>query len=189
MSYVLRSVGVLAALALVGCTQMLDGKKLEETISAKLKGDKYPVSSVSCPADQPVKKDATFTCKVKFEGDLTVDVNIKQAGEGNVEWEAKGILLVSDFAKSVDKTVKGGSPTAEVTCPTDKPVIVVKKDATLKCSVKIDGVAADYLVTFKDDKGEWSGKAAGGDAPAAAPEKPAAAPTAAASAEPAAEHE
>src|SRR5689334_17213003 len=80
---------VLAAMALsltTGCNPSLDGKKLEEAISKKLKDDKYPVASVTCPAAEPIKKDATLVCEAKFEGDTSVSVDVKQTGEGNVEW-------------------------------------------------------------------------------------------------------
>ncbi len=177
-----RSVCGLAVMFL-GCNPVLDGKKLEEAISSKLKADKYPLTSVSCPADQPMQKDATLVCTAKFEGDVTVSVDVKQTGEGNVEWDAKGILLVADFVKVVDKKTKEADPKAEVTCPGNKPVIVVKKDVTLACSVKSEGGTQQYQITFKDDKGDWDAKVVGGAAAPAA-EKQATAPEGAPSAAP-----
>lgn len=175
------------AVMFIGCNPMLDGKKLEESISTKLKADKYPLTSVSCPADQPIAKDATLVCTAKFEGDVAVSVDVKQTGEGNVEWDAKGILLVADFVKVVDKKTKEADPKAEVTCPDNKPVIVVKKDVTLGCSVKTESGTQQYRIVFKDDKGDWDANVVGGTA--AAPEKQASAPEAAPSAAPAADTE
>ena len=154
----------LCALAMsffAGCNPTLDQKALEGAISAKLKDGKYPLTSVSCPAAQPIKKDDTFACTAKFEGDTTATIDVKQDGTGNVEWDAKGILLVADFAKMVDKKTKESDPKAEVSCP--GTVIVVKKDVTLKCSVKSEGGSQDYVVTFTDDKGAWDAKSAGGE--------------------------
>lgn len=67
------------------------------------------------------------------------------------------IFLVADFTKIVDKKTKEGDPSAEVSC-SGKPVIVVKKDVTLKCAVKTAAGSSDYLVTFSDDKGAWDAK-------------------------------
>jgi len=156
---------VVAAVAFslsTGCNPTLDSKKLEEVISKKLKDDKYPVASVTCPAGQPIKKDASLVCEAKFEGDTSVSVDVKQTGEGNVEWDAKGILLVAEFAKVVDKKTKEADPSAEVSC-SGKPVIVVKKDVTLKCALKSAAGSEDYVITFTDDKGAWDAKAVGGD--------------------------
>jgi hypothetical protein len=147
---------------IVGCNPALDGKKLEEAISKKLKDDKYPVASVTCPASQPIQKDATLVCEAKFDGDTSVSIDVKQTGEGNVEWDAKGVLLVADFAKIVDKKTKESDPSAEVSC-SGKPVIVVKKDVTLKCAVKTAAGSSDYVITFSDDKGAWDAKSVGDD--------------------------
>ncbi len=161
----MRNSLVLAAVALslsTGCNPTLDSKKLEEAISKKLKDDKYPLASVSCPAGQPIKKDATLVCEAKFEGDTSVSVDVKQTGEGNVEWDAKGILLVAEFTKVVDKKTKESDPSAEVSC-SGKPVIVVKKDVMLKCAVKTAAGSSDYVITFSDDKGAWDAKSVGDD--------------------------
>lgn len=172
----------LALTLLAGCNQSLDQKQLEKAISDKLKADKYPITSVTCPAAQPVKKDDKFTCTAKFEGDTTVPIEVKQTGEGNVEWEAKGILLVADFTQIVDKKTKEGDPKAVITCPSKTPVIVVKKDLTLNCSLKNESGTSDFVVTFKDDKGDWEHKfkdaAPAGTAAPAATGEPTAAPAA-----------
>jgi hypothetical protein len=145
------------AVSVVACSPKLDAKKLEDRISTSLKGDGLPVTRVTCPPAEPVQKGATFQCEVGFEDDTTAALDVLQNGDGNVEWKKNRILLLSDFVKTVEKKTREKDATAAITCP-GKPVVIVKKDLALTCSLKAATGSADYVITFTDDDGAWTAK-------------------------------
>ena len=72
------ALGVAGVLA-VGCGEtVIDPSKTEGLIQSYLvKSLHHRVSSVSCPSDQKVEPDATFTCEVDFANGKTATATVK----------------------------------------------------------------------------------------------------------------
>jgi Domain of unknown function (DUF4333) len=87
---ILRSVViVMAALALTGCTQVLDEEELEAEISSGIEEQTEATGvTVNCPSDVPLEEGNTFTCSAtSADGDVG-EVQVTQTdAEGNVRWE------------------------------------------------------------------------------------------------------
>ena len=80
----LNRVGAAAALALVavviaGCGEtVIDSGKTQEAIKSNLEKSLHrKVSSVSCPSEQKVEPNATFTCAVSFSGGKQATATLK----------------------------------------------------------------------------------------------------------------
>ncbi len=79
----------IAALALAGCSQVLDEEKLEAEISGGIEEQTEATGvSVDCPSDVPLEEGDTFTCSAtSADGDVG-EVQVTQTdAEGNVRWE------------------------------------------------------------------------------------------------------
>ena len=61
---------------------MLDPSAVASTIERQAENNDIDVSGVSCPANQEVKADATFTCS-SDDGDITVTIT---SDDGDWEW-------------------------------------------------------------------------------------------------------
>lgn len=80
---------MIAALALAGCTQVLDDQELESEISSGIEEQTGVTGvSVDCPSDVPLEQGNTFNCSATSdEGDVG-QVQVTQTDdEGNVRWE------------------------------------------------------------------------------------------------------
>lgn len=66
--------------------KVFDNNAVQEGVSTVLKNDyKLKVSSVTCPADQPVKASTTFTCKATVDGqEKSVTITVK-SDDGHYE--------------------------------------------------------------------------------------------------------
>jgi outer membrane PBP1 activator LpoA protein len=80
---------VIAALALAGCTQVLDDQELESEISSGIEEQTEATGvSVSCPSDVPLEQGNTFTCSATSDQGDIGQVQVTQTDdEGNVNWE------------------------------------------------------------------------------------------------------
>ncbi|MGH2661409.1 MAG: DUF4333 domain-containing protein [Actinomycetota bacterium] len=80
---------VIAALALAGCTQVLDEEQLESEISSGIEEQTGATGvSVECPEDVPLEQGNTFTCTATSDQGDVGQVQVTQTDdEGNVRWE------------------------------------------------------------------------------------------------------
>jgi uncharacterized protein DUF4333 len=79
----------IAALALAGCSQVLDEEKLEAEISSGIEEQTEATGvSVDCPSDVPLEEGDTFTCTATSDDGDEAEVQVTQTdAEGNIRWE------------------------------------------------------------------------------------------------------
>lgn len=147
-----RGLGIaLLGLGLASCT--IEAKKVEASISEKLKKEDVEFESIKCPSGEKLKSGATFECQgVSDLGDeFTVSVEQTDA-QGSIEWDLDGrIVDPEEFTDDVKKK-------ANVSLDCGKQKIIAVKGTKMKC--KANGNAV--VIKFKNNKGEWDTSALDG---------------------------
>ena len=129
----------------------VDTATIEQQIERRLSGTTTQITEVSCPADVPAKKGATFDCKTKIEGDGTATVVVTQVdGKSSYTYAYKpGTLKVpgSSVEPVVQKDLEAdGVDVTAVNCP---DTIVVKADSPVTCTAATaSGAQIDVTFAF-----------------------------------------
>jgi hypothetical protein len=165
----LRTVAWMTLLGLLGgtltaCNQIIDAKKVEDAISTGLKEQiGVEVKSVTCPEDRPIKAQDQFTCDVEvddanFDG-LEFVVNVTQEDdEGNISWEAEGLLSLDAIEKQVTDGI-AQQLEVEVTTECGPAYKVAKKGERFECKASdSSGVSKTILIEVTDNEGNVNWK-------------------------------
>ena len=100
--------------ALDGCKNQLDNKKLEGAITDGLKAKGVALKSVSCPSDRQAKSGDKFTCDAVTDGGDKLVVNVEQTDDqGNVNWKVDNLPAPKGAAGDKAEEKPAGDKPAE----------------------------------------------------------------------------
>jgi hypothetical protein len=145
---------------LTACTKTIDNKELEADIQKDTATKGVRLTSVTCPAGERLREGTKFECSCvdKHGTQGTFDVEIAN-GHGRVEWKLRnkymnmrivGDSLEANLSKKLNQVV-------DVVCPEDN--ILIKKDVSFTCDVKVGAKAEQITLTAKSDDGSsWDEK-------------------------------
>jgi hypothetical protein len=155
--------GLLAGI-MTACNQIIDDQKVEDAISDGLKKQiGVDTKSITCPEDRPIKAQDKFTCDVEVD-DSTFDgskfvVNVTQKDdEGNVEWNAEGLLSLDAIEKQVTEGI-AQQLQVEVKTECGPAYKVAKKGDRFECQASdSSGVSKAVAIEVIDNEGNvnWS---------------------------------
>jgi hypothetical protein len=147
-----------AASLLPAC--MVDHKKLETEIQADTLKQGLNLASVSCPESKVMREGNKFvcTCTDKNGTPGAFDVEIVNLS-GRVEWKLRGkfmnMRIVGDSLEAM--LSKKLNQVVDVVCPSEN--ILIKKDVSFTCSVKVGSKGEQITLTAKADDGSaWDEK-------------------------------
>jgi hypothetical protein len=148
MTIVFIAVGSLSAL---GCTQSIDGAKVETSIKETCTKNGLTLASITCPRDQKVQQGATFSCtSSSADGDaITWEVTQTDAA-GAVDFRGTGIMDEQKLGDQIEPQLKEKVGSAiDMKCPTKW--IVAKAGAKFSCDATVEGKATPVDCLFSDD--------------------------------------
>lgn len=149
-------------IVLGGCTNYIDGEKVESAISTGLqKQTGLEIKGVTCPEKEPIEADATFQCDVTVSDDQTFKADVTQQDKkGNVIWDAqaglntlKGLIDNDLLAKQISAGILEQTE-IEVTTDCGGRFRVATKGKTFTCTTTdIQNNTSEVRVEAQDDEG------------------------------------
>lgn len=154
------SLGLLALVALPACgsssSTSLDTGRIEHAVASSILAQRRLHTTVSCPANIPVKLGHTFTCTAKLDvGSYPVTV-IETSSKGRVRYENKRPLMALNIEK-VQRAIAASvlhqrALQATVSCPKQ---VLQRAGISFTCTAVVAGNAKRYpfVVTQVNDNG------------------------------------
>jgi hypothetical protein len=150
----LASGAILSAVAVAACGSteyVVDGGKLQRSITKALTGDGLSVKSVKCPGGTQIKKGLTVKCTVALtNGEVEPYAAVFATAKGL--FHARPVDEIATFVeRTLDQRLAANGVHAAATCPRRVPIVVGN---SFTCSLKAtNGQTATVPLTFTDVTG------------------------------------
>jgi hypothetical protein len=136
------------ALTALGCSQSIDGKKVEASITETSAQKGITLASVTCPASTPIQQGGTFTCSSKTSDGAAISWDVTQKdGAGSVDFSSTTLMdekKLGDLVEPQLKAQAGGS--IDLMCPSKW--IVAAPGAKFSCEASVEGKPVTVDCTF-----------------------------------------